>query len=174
VLHALPGRIRLRIDALKDDSPLVAAVEERLSRIEGIRNVVASAVTGSLLVEYEPIAARSSKFFEALVQEAERVIPALDVESLARAWLSGNGGRPEPAKPFARRVTEAAEAVSEGVGSVLGGIDLRFLVPLALFSFGFRSLVFDRPLPRPTWYDFLWFGFGTFVLLNPPAAERRE
>jgi hypothetical protein len=41
---------------------------------------------------------------------------------------------------------------------------------MILFFFGVRGILFERPLEQPSWYDFLWFGLGTFLMLNPDAS----
>jgi hypothetical protein len=61
-------------------------------------------------------------------------------------------------------------SLNVGVGKVTGGMDLKVLLPVALFCLGIRSLVASEKLPFPAWYDFLWFAFGTFLALNPAIA----
>lgn len=53
-VHAIRGRVRLRVSALEDRPDLKGALEEQLRRQPGIRAASASAVTGKLLVYYEP------------------------------------------------------------------------------------------------------------------------
>jgi len=61
--------------------------------------------------------------------------------------------------------------VNAGVTQIAGGWgELRTLVPLTLAFLGLRSLLFTDNLPFPTWYDYLWFAFSSFVVLNVPRA----
>jgi hypothetical protein len=46
--------------------------------------------------------------------------------------------------------------------------ELRTLVPLTLAFLGLRSLLLTEQLPFPTWYDYLWFAFSTYMMLHPP------
>ena len=53
-LHAVPGRLRIRIPNLKASTRLAAALESELERVEGIRSVEANPVTGNVLIVYDP------------------------------------------------------------------------------------------------------------------------
>jgi hypothetical protein len=74
-------------------------------------------------------------------------------------------------------VTGFFETLNEQVKSVTGGTGLKLLVPLALVLFGLRGLWVSDRVPAPRWYDLLWFGFATFLMLNAagvPAAKAAE
>jgi ABC-type polysaccharide/polyol phosphate export permease len=63
--------------------------------------------------------------------------------------------------------------MNTGVTRVTGGWgELWTLVPLTLAFLGFRSLFLTENPPFPTWYDYLWFAFRTFVVLHVPRATR--
>ncbi len=53
VAHALPGRVRLKVPALKGNGDLVQAVCEQLETVDAVLEVRASPLTGSLLVRYD-------------------------------------------------------------------------------------------------------------------------
>lgn len=68
VLHAMPGRVRLQSDRWKE--PFIAMeLEKQFSTIPIVRNVKASSVTGSLLLEFTMNHLTSQQFDE-LVQIA--------------------------------------------------------------------------------------------------------
>lgn len=50
--HSIPGRVRLRLRAMRDDVPFFQRVEAELARWPHIRAVRSNARTGSLLVEH--------------------------------------------------------------------------------------------------------------------------
>src|SRR5437870_10057613 len=54
IIHALPGRVRVRLPRLKGNTSLAGEVERTLTALQGIRHVEASTTTGSVLVLYEP------------------------------------------------------------------------------------------------------------------------
>jgi hypothetical protein len=64
-------------------------------------------------------------------------------------------------------------ALNTRVGNLTGGLDLKLLLPLTLLYLGLRRLLTDREAPAPAWYDFLWFGFSTFIMLNRGLVEGR-
>ena len=61
--------------------------------------------------------------------------------------------------------------------SATGGPGLTALVPLALLLLGARGLLAAEEVAVPRWYDLVWFGFATFLMLNAagvPAAKAAE
>lgn len=54
VLHAMPGRVRIRIDALYRCVELKAKLESSALRNDGIRSIAANVLTASVLVCYDP------------------------------------------------------------------------------------------------------------------------
>jgi TctA family transporter len=44
--------------------------------------------------------------------------------------------------------------------------NLSLLLPLTLLFLGARSLFTSKEMLFPAWYDYLWFGFSTFLMLN--------
>lgn len=53
IVHHLPGRLRLRVAAIRRDEDAAARLREVLSAIPGVRRVDCSTLTGSLLVDYD-------------------------------------------------------------------------------------------------------------------------
>jgi copper chaperone CopZ len=64
--HHVPGRLRLRSAALKDDARASAEARTRFGRIEGVTSVTANPVTGSLLLEYDPRVLAPARIIDAL------------------------------------------------------------------------------------------------------------
>ncbi|MDD3581729.1 MAG: hypothetical protein PHW74_11995 [Desulfobacca sp.] len=54
IVHALPGRIRLRVAEVKNNPGFAQAIKNCLSSIVGIRRVESNPLTGSLLVVFDP------------------------------------------------------------------------------------------------------------------------
>jgi hypothetical protein len=53
-IHALNGRLRIKLAAVKG-SPLEAQeIEDRLGRVHGITHVQANPITGNVLIQYDP------------------------------------------------------------------------------------------------------------------------
>jgi hypothetical protein len=53
-LHELPGRLRIRIPALRQSSHKARNIERSVKNLPGVHSVSINTVTGSLLVYYDP------------------------------------------------------------------------------------------------------------------------
>jgi hypothetical protein len=158
--HAIPGRVRLRIPAIKGEPGLSREVQKQIAALTVVSRVEVSPVTGSVLVMYDP--ADSA----AIAQLGRLMIPGLDLNAMPGPDDLGGVAGAESASPaealsaFTRRLNDKLETATGGA------VDLKFLVPASLFAGGLLRLVASRKVPSPTWYDFLWFAFGTYFTLN--------
>jgi hypothetical protein len=171
VVHALPGRVRLKVDRVKGNPPLAREARTKLAKVPGIRQVETKSATGSLLIHYDTDELFSLTSLEVLSTTLAEIFPEIEVAALA-TWLTSLTESPSPA---------AAAGPPAGMWGALttlqpGKIDLRLLAPLALLFLGVRALTTSEKPAFPAWYDYLWFGFSTFVMLNrglvdiPPIA----
>jgi hypothetical protein len=166
VAHALPGRVRLKVDRVKGNALLAREAQEKLAKVPGIRGVEAKADTGSLLIHYDPEELFSLGSLEILSLTLGEIFPEIEVASMA-AWLTSLAEQAAPgAQPEA-----AAGAPGAWARLAPGGVDLRLLVPFTLVLFGARALLSSEKVGYPAWYDYLWFGFSTFVMLNRGLVE---
>jgi Heavy metal associated domain 2 len=56
VVHAMPGRIRLRVDKVKGNPAFAQKAQNKLGRVPGITQVEAKPLTGSVLIYYDAAA----------------------------------------------------------------------------------------------------------------------
>ena|SRR5689334_11971585 len=184
VVHFLPGRVRVKLPGLKGNAALAQEVQHTLVAIDGIQHIEVNPITGSVLLLYDPGMAESFTL-ESLQAEAVSSLMALaealglslediDIHELQRCLHAtrngtnlGTPGDPESRGGpwFSSMNTGVAQATD-----ALGG--LRTLIPLTLCFLGFRSLLLAESLAFPSWYDYLWFAFGTYVALNPIRLVR--
>ncbi len=175
--HAIPGRVRLRIPAIRRDPDLCREVQRQLAALPVIRRVEVNPVTGSVLLLYDP--ADSAE----MAQLAQAMVPGLELDAMPGPR---NLDRPDHlgfAAP-AEAVAEFSRRLNERVAAATGhAADLNFLVPASLVVGGLVRLIASKQVPGPTWYDFLWFAFGTYFTLNRdrigdadamPARPRRR
>jgi Heavy metal associated domain 2 len=181
IVHYLPGRVRVKLPRLKGNASLAGEVERTLAALQGIHHVETSTTTGSVLVLYEPhlLASLDLEAVGSLMELAHTL--GLSFEDgdmdLLQHWVhaAGNstGTRAETPTALGSNITAFFDNVNTGVTQVTGGWgELQTLVPLTLAFLGLRSLLFTENLPFPTWYDYLWFAFSTFVVLNVPHTTR--
>jgi len=169
VTHAIPGRIRLKVSEVKENPTLAEEIQGQLSAVQGIRLVETNPLTGSVLVLYDAQAVTSLDSLRALLEPLSRFFPGIDLGELEAWFLSRNGSDSDP--PVASQVSALFGTLNAGVREATGGIDLKVLLPLALCVLGIRGLLVLEKAVFPTWYDLLWFSFGTFVMLNRSAVE---
>ena len=172
VAHAIPGRFRLQIPALKGNPTLGRELAEHVWSLSGVRWVETNPTTGSLIVLYEtPEAERWRDEMDDLASSLAPLLPDPDARAVAE-WLAAPGSADSLPALQTERVGAFFRTVNERVGSATGGTDLAFLVPAALVFLGLQRLVFVEKLHVPQWYDLLWFGLGTFMMFNAAAAAR--
>jgi hypothetical protein len=172
VVHAIPGRVRVKIAGLKENADLVREVQGRLSAVQGIQRVEVNPITGSVLILYDRTAFESLDSLLALATHLSPLFPDLDFNGL-EDWLASentNGNTP----PVAERLGSFFGGLNVKVSETTGGVDLKFLLPLTLFLLGVRAITVAGKGVFPTWYDLLWFAFGSFFMLNPGVVGGRR
>jgi hypothetical protein len=68
IVHHLPGRLRLRVEVLKNDGPALAALAELLAGRRGVTRVETNPLTAGLLVAYDPARTSAVLLLQALVE----------------------------------------------------------------------------------------------------------
>ena len=178
IVHALPGRVRVKLPRLKGNTTLAREIGRTLTPLEGIHHVETSTTTGSVLVLYEP------RLLSTLDTEAVGSLSALadmlglSVEDVPMAELqrrlhaATNGAHAGMSTTLGSGIAALLGSVNAGVIPLTGGWgELRTLVPLTLAFLGLRSLLLTDRLPFPSWYEYLWFAFSTFVALHPSRSS---
>jgi hypothetical protein len=87
VVHAIPGRVRLRIARVKHNPPLAEEIQKRFSAIQGILQVEANPVTSSVLLIYGPEKIISDGFLGSFLEAFTSLFPDINLEEI-KAWLS--------------------------------------------------------------------------------------
>jgi hypothetical protein len=170
VAHLTPGRVRLRIDALREDASLAARISDEFGQVPAIQRVETRPVTGSVLVHYDPHA----DMMENALQ-LQRALSALGLDGLDITQLQRMSGQ------------TVDEDTGDGSDSALARdiwslfrsadartrrrfrhtVDLRSLTPATFAALGVGSMLFRRPLTFPRWYEYLWYAFATFTAFHP-------
>jgi len=170
LVHAIPGRVRVKIAQLRDNPAFAREICERLAGVRGIQRIEANPLTGSLLVLYNPEEMTSLESLFALSEIVTPLFPGLDMAQLEE-WLGQSGTGSGAAASLASGISSGLGALNTRVGKATGGLDLKLLLPLTLFVLGVRGLLVATKVPFPAWYDLWWFSFGTFYMLNRPEAQ---
>jgi hypothetical protein len=167
VAHAMPGRVRLKVDKVKGNPAFARKAQEKLSRMPGVKGVEVKPLTGSVLIYYDAAAllaegtlAAFTGGFAELFPELGAAATTMGLESLL-GRLAG-----DRQAPSAGNLMNSLGKVNAEVARLTGGFDLKLLIPMTLLFFGVRSLWTAKKVTVPAWYDYLWFAFSTFVMLN--------
>jgi Heavy metal associated domain 2 len=162
LVSSTPGRLRVRLAGGDGRQAALRRVRDGLSGRPGVRAVETSAVTGSVLVHYDP--ARTT---------AEDVADLLEDLGLLVVEV-GNGGAPvghipdvpsetghsRPAAGLIATLGDADRRLSRLTG---GALDLKLLFPLALGAVGAGQLVRQGlGLSQIPAYVLLWYAFDSF------------
>jgi TM2 domain-containing membrane protein YozV len=167
IVHALPGRVRLKVARLKRDPDLAREAQTRLAGVPGITAIEANPTTGSLLVCYEAERLKSLESLAALSEALGPLAPELDPARLS-GWLAQASAGGALDAGGARALLGRGRG---GRGGLAAGINLNLMIPLTLLFLGMRSLWLAEKTAFPAWYDYLWFAFSTFALLNRTWLE---
>ena len=183
VVHAMPGRVRLRVDKVRGNPAFAQKAQDKLGRMPGIKRVEVKPLTGSVLIYYDAAALLAEGALAALTDGFSELFPEigaaatnLGLESLIRRLAAGDSprGTSSPEPKAASNLVASLEAINAEVARVTGGLDLKTIIPMTLLFLGVRSLWTSKKLAVPAWYDYLWFGFSSFALMNLKSADSQK
>jgi hypothetical protein len=175
VVHAIAGRLRLRVSALKHNEKLAGELRDQLAEVAEFQTVEANPVTGSVLLTYD------TAYQQAVISRLRTTFPELQPGELRLPCPPPGNGSPAGAG-MARDVTRIFERLNKKVEQQTGVADLKTLIPLMLVMLAAGSLILAalrrRKIRVPDWYDLIWFAFNVFIILNlpfdSPPADGRE
>jgi hypothetical protein len=176
IVHAIPGRLRLKVAGIKSNPDLLTDVRQRLAAVPAVQDVEVNAGTGSVIIRYDAAALTTDDSLRTLVTSLASVFPDSDLSQIDLSTpLSANGTMAATTPVIATSIRTFFAKLNEHIDAATGGTaDLKTLLPLLLFGFGIRSL-FKTDKPHvPTWYDFLWFALGTYFMLNPRPEDKPQ
>lgn len=87
VVHAIPGRVRLKIARVKHNPALAVEIRKRFSAIQGILQVDANPVTSSVLLIYDPKDIVSLDSLGSFLKTFTCLFPEVNLEHI-KAWLT--------------------------------------------------------------------------------------
>jgi hypothetical protein len=151
VVHALPGRVRLRLPAHADNEGL----EQVVRALDGVAACTWSPRTRGLLVHYDPRLTDAATI-------ADRVAGHAGIDAPAEPSAQpGNGSAPAPPPLGAVVPALFAQANQRVAHATRGVIDLASGIPLVLV--GWAALEFLRGRTAPlAWSSALWYAHGLF------------
>jgi hypothetical protein len=141
IVHAIPGRVRLKVAGLRDNPPLAKIIQERLEAVPGIQEVAAKPLTGSVLVLFDPQAITAPESLMTLSETLNDLFPGLDLAQLGdflNQSLAGEMDVPPWYQPAINFLVGVNARAAQALGSLA---NFTILVPLALLWFGLPRLL---------------------------------
>src|SRR5215510_729948 len=120
VVHAIPGRIRLKVAQVRKNPALAREIQTRLATVHGISQVEVNPLTGSVLILYEAQDAASPDSLRALAEPLAALFPGFDLKDFASEQPSPTN--PVRAPPsLAGSITSIFGTLNSEVNQVTGG-----------------------------------------------------
>ncbi len=89
VKHFIPGRVRLKVPAVRRSPDFATRVRQELGALGGVHQVEINETTASVIVQYDPGLLRDPHGQEAMFTVLGSLFPSLDLGAL-RMWLQVN------------------------------------------------------------------------------------
>lgn len=86
IAHFIPGRVRIKVAAIKGNPDRARRLTEVFSGVPGVRSIDCNPLTGSALILYDTRRIAQSDAARALADVLRRELPGLDV-ALVLKWV---------------------------------------------------------------------------------------
>ena len=157
LLHSMPGRLRLRLPAAVDPTPVMSAIEAS----DGVVSAVWTPRTRSLLVHYRADVVDEATIVDAVAAHAG-VEPGREHATEKAGSPVTRAANGATQSPVAVAVQQTAREFDVAVRRHTAGLlDLGILFPLALGGWAALELVRGRVGPL-AWSSALWYAHGLF------------
>ena len=177
IVHAMPGRVRMRLTPLHDEVDELRRAGEKFLSVSGVLRVRANARAASLVVEFD-----QTLLLEDLIGRLAAAYPrlsewgSLKVHDLLAAGRSNPVPLPQrltvdPARRIVRLLSEADTATAD---CMPGHVGLKVLIPAGFLTWGLYKVLTARHAATPHWMNLFMFGFTTFVAMNSRALSDQE
>jgi hypothetical protein len=160
VVHHFPGRFRVRAERFRASPEVAKKVMETVEGEDGVLELRASPLTGSLVVLYDTSRIQLPSLIHTILAAGN--FSGVQADSAIDGVPSESGGQ---------RIRTAVGRFNDAIQSgTRGRLDLRTAAPGTLAGLGLLSFLFGRR-PLPAWYDLLFWSFVTFTNLNPHSPN---
>ena len=141
IVHAIPGRVRLKVAALKANPSLGTIIQTRLKSVPGIQTVETTPLTGSVLVLFDSETLTAPASLLTLSETLSDLFPDLDQSKLAEFLTQSLPGA-AAGLSWSESLSDFLAGLSGRLAVVLGSLtDLKILLPLAFVFFGLPLLL---------------------------------
>jgi hypothetical protein len=167
IVHVLPGRVRLRVVALRARREEAAAAARALAALPGVMEVRVRPFTGSFLVTWDPVRGDGAALARALAD----AVAARGILAPGERPPVPPAGAPVPASRVGRALVKVfREANEDLLRRTDGGLDLGVVATAAFLGLGAAEVVASKRLAAPPWFNLAWWGLQTFIAAESPDS----
>jgi hypothetical protein len=88
IVHFLPGRVRLKVAAIKGNPGLAERLRAAFAQVPGVHDIEYNTLTGSVLIRYDSARLREQDAATRLRTALQEYLPGLDADEIL-VWLHG-------------------------------------------------------------------------------------
>ncbi len=141
IVHAIPGRVRLKVAGLKANPDLGPVIQTRLQSVPGIQAVETQPLTGSVLVRFDPPAIVAPAPLLTLSETLTDLFPELDQTKLAD-FLTQSMPAEAGHLTWSESLADFLAGLSGRLAGIMGSLtDFKVLIPVAFLVFGLPWLL---------------------------------
>jgi copper chaperone CopZ len=170
--HQSPGRLRFRLNWLRERRDAGAEIADALAQLDGVIEVKVRPFTGSVLVVYDPAAVDDAAIREALLVATDVTgvtLPGHETPEQIQQILHGSYHK---GSELSHVVVKAFQGINVDLLRVSGGhVSLGTAMALALWAGAAAKIVANASMPLPDWHQMLWWGFRSFGTLESEAIQ---
>ncbi len=176
IVHAVPGRVRLRAVTLRDDPAQARDVEALARELPGFESVAVRPQTSSVIVRYSLEDTDPASFHAALASRFDLREPRKTAPPAPTAPDTPAAPRPVP-RPLGAQLTRQVRRLwvfgNRKTLSATGGLlDLHSSVPWVLLFLGIRQVVISSSLGPLPWYTAFYYALQ--AVMRYPDLEEAE
>jgi hypothetical protein len=141
IVHAIPGRVRLKVAELKANPDLGTVIQTRLKSVPGIEVVETQPLTGSVLVLFDSQAIVAPASLLTLSETLTDLFPDLDQTKLAE-FLTQTNAAEATDLTWSESLADFLAGLSGRIAGIMGSLtDFKVLIPVAFVVFGLPCLL---------------------------------
>ncbi len=170
VVHAMEGRLRLRLPWLRRANGEATALADAIATWPGIIEVQVRPLTGSVLCLYDARNLSEAGLIERVAEAtgAETIVPRGEEPPPDLRARPGDGQRSSVARALARGVRQIN---ADTLNATDGRLDLGTIAALGFIGAGALEILTTRQLPVPPWFNLAWWALQTFTTFESDSSD---
>lgn len=174
LVHALPGRLRLRLWWLRDHPGRARPLCEHLTALPGMDTVEVRRFTGSVLCTFDPARLDPGRILRAVAEHTGALVHLPGQASPAEEQALARAAYAEGAH-LARAATSLLKGLdAEVLHFTEGRADAGSLAAITFIAAGAIEVAVTGELPVPPWFQLAWWAFRTFTTLEKRTIDATE